>query len=294
MKAMEYTDASGDTSVLHALIDDHEWIGQQKFDGTRVLIDLSMQVAQTRKGTPLKHTAALQHMNAIWGELIQSEHMGRKVTLDGELIVSTGEYHVFDLILHEQPHATLVERLAALASFFAAAESHTTLSKVRRVRTAISQSHKIRLIQQAEEIGCEGVMLKRLDGIYEHGERVDHGLKFKFVKTAEVVVTATTQEPLSAKLAVYARDEDGLLELRQVGGASLIGKGRIVPGDVVEVNYLYWTGTRLYQPRIMRKRADKWALDCKIEQLPEYSRDTVVVKDEHRDHRTTTRNDTEE
>ena len=63
-----------------------------------------------------------------------------------------------------------------------------------------------------------------------------------------------------------------------VGAASLIGKDlTIEPGDVVEVNYLYWTGDALVQPRIVRKRLpeEKVAEQCTLDQLPVYSRVAV-------------------
>ncbi|QGZ16658.1 DNA ligase [Microbacterium phage Dewdrop] len=63
-----------------------------------------------------------------------------------------------------------------------------------------------------------------------------------------------------------------------VGAASLIGKDLTIDvGDVVEVNYLYWGGDALVQPRIVRKRLpeEKPADDCWIDQIPAYSRRAV-------------------
>jgi len=67
-------------------------------------------------------------------------------------------------------------------------------------------------------------------------------------------------------------------KLLPIGAASLIGKDlTIEEGDVVEVNYLYWTGDALVQPRIMRKRLaeEKLADHCTIDQLPVYTKRMV-------------------
>lgn len=63
-----------------------------------------------------------------------------------------------------------------------------------------------------------------------------------------------------------------------IGAASLIGKDHSIGvGSVVEINYLYWTGEGVIQPRIMRKRREeeKLAKDCTIDQLPAYSKAQV-------------------
>ena len=67
-------------------------------------------------------------------------------------------------------------------------------------------------------------------------------------------------------------------ELLPVGAASLIGKElTIAEKSIVEVNYLYWTGDALVQPRIVRERTldEKKHEECNLEQLPEYSRVAV-------------------
>lgn len=272
MKAMEFTDASGDEELMIKLARDGEWVFQQKFDGTRVLVNLATGRAMSRRGETLKHSAAVRHMPRIWEDLEAAGLLGKEVTLDGELIVSTGEYIVFDLYFHRTPQATTISRLGALHGAF---KNMPESSKVKKVRTALSSDQKFTLMAEIRSSGAEGFMAKHINGKYESGERVRHGLKFKSVKTADLVVTATSKSPHSATLAAYQRDEDGNLELVTVGGASLIGKGPIRPGDVVEVSYLYWTGLRLYQPRIVGRRADKRELDCFVDQFPEYSRAVV-------------------
>ena len=69
MRGMEYRDYSGDALAREEALYSAEWVMQQKFDGTRALIDLeTLQVTQ-RNGKPLKHTAATQHIPAILQDL---------------------------------------------------------------------------------------------------------------------------------------------------------------------------------------------------------------------------------
>lgn len=66
--------------------------------------------------------------------------------------------------------------------------------------------------------------------------------------------------------------------LLPVGNASLIGKELTIDvGSVVEVNYLYWTGDAMVQPRIVRERFDKGASECNLAQFPEYTRTVVTL-----------------
>src|SRR5699024_2813880 len=128
---------------------------------------------------------------------------------------------------------------------------------------------KIKALSLLRNAGVEGMMLKQIDSVYEVGTRVKSCHKFKFVKSADVIVTETKTSPMSASFAVYGHDG----KLVPVGACSMIGKPHVERGDVIEVNYLFWTGTNLYQPRMMRKRTDKAARDCHLDQLPEYSRE---------------------
>ena len=130
-------------------------------------------------------------------------------------------------------------------------------------------------------------MLKSLDAGYSPGERVDHSVKLKFVKSADVVVLTVNRPDakhgsatfgvVSGPWSKWEHDEFiGGVGYRTVGGCSLIGKPEVVPGDVIEVNYLYWTGEALYQPRMMQVRIDKDPAECLVAQFPIYTREVLA------------------
>ena len=262
MKGMEYRDYSGDALAREEALYSAEWVMQQKFDGTRALIDLeTLQVTQ-RNGKPLKHTAATQHIPAILQDLSDIGVSGTaNIVLDGELMIDTGIYYVFDVVRTSSPADTLETRLES------GLEQLPAGRVVRPVRTARTLESKRALVAACAD--REGVVAKRLDGRYEPGVRVDHVRKFKNVHRAELIVMSTSTSPLSAGMGVWTRNGP-----HTVTRASLIGKDpMIAPGDVVEVEYLAWTGVSLLQPRIVRRRPDKTAEDCTLGQFTTYSRE---------------------
>lgn len=264
MQAMEYTDVSG--MDISELLVDNRWVAQQKYDGTRVLLHLGTGDALTRKGTPLKFAAANQHLDSIRADLKRVGLLGNQnVYLDGEMIVESGTYYLFDVFDPTDPTMTYQDRLAWLHSI------NLDGTNIKIVATWWGDS-KIKALSLLRNAGVEGMMLKQIDSVYEVGARVKSCHKFKFVKSADVIVTETKTSPMSASFAVYGHDG----KLVPVGACSMIGKPHVERGDVIEVNYLFWTGTNLYQPRMMRKRTDKAARDCHLDQLPTYSREEVV------------------
>jgi hypothetical protein len=106
--------------------------------------------------------------------------------------------------------------------------------------------------------------MKRQDSSYCSDMRVDHCLKYKVTHTIDcVVIERNGGDHLNATLAVF----DGK-DLVTIGNTSMIGKPDVALMEVVEVRYLYaGANGRLVQPTVLRKRTDKPAEDCTIDQL---------------------------
>lgn len=258
----------GSEQELAELVASDDWVVEQKMDGTRTLINLT---AEGIDWNGLAHSAATQWFPRIEQALSLFKLSGDdSIWLDGEIMIHTGEYRVFDAPyvkvggrIWNRMDASFAERrrtLEAMAIFFA--------EPVAMVEQARGFIDKVDLIQRVREAGGEGVVLKNLDGTYQPGWRVTTQLKYQFTKRADLVVME--RKPNSATLGVY---RDG--ELVQVGACSMIGKPDAQPGDVIELMYLYWTGSSLYQPRMVRIREDKAAFDCTFEQFEAYSREVV-------------------
>ncbi len=272
-----------DEREVDRYIHDTSWVMQQKHDGTRVLavIDSGGVRYFQRGGKALAHTAATQHLAALTQALEPLVMPGSAdaVVLDGEIIIGTGHYYVFDV-----PDggalpmgATVAQRLEVLAHL----DNHWAsfpITPVRAVRTARTAQDKAEMFERARRAGVEGVMVKRLDSPYEPGKRVKHSLKIKFVKTADVVVTNVNRGRNEAGREIGSI-EFGIPtagEVTVLGTCSVIGKEHVEPGDVIEVAYLYRADTGgLVQPRMVRRREDKPGSDCNWDQFPLYSREVI-------------------
>lgn len=263
MKGMEYTDRSGDAATLERIYRNDEWALQQKMDGTRTLIHLETLTITQRNGNPLKHTAATQWIPHILHDLSDLELSGTANTiLDCELMIENGQLWVFDVIDPWRLHEPMIDRARVL-------EMLPVGNHLNVVSTAWTEQEKRSLVEKCAD--REGVVAKHILAPYSPGKRVEHVLKFKNIHTGMLTVTRLSEQPLSAQLGILTDDGP-----HTVANASMIGKDPTIrPGDVVEVNYLNWTGTSLIQPRIVRKRADKNPEDCTIEQFSTYSREAI-------------------
>lgn len=290
--AMTYTDVNVDQ--IDNLIMDPNVVFEQKFDGTFVMAviktDEPIRFLQ-RGGKVLAHTAATQHLDRLRPTLqaMVGSTPGELVVC-GELIVSSGEYILFDVpyarfgglevVRPSDPYYRRRTWLQAVDVAELVKDSKVLISLVAETRR-----QKFDLANAVRDKGGEGLMAKNAMHLYEPGKRSKSAVKLKFIKTADVVVTAVDRPDAkhgSFKLGAWTVPRDivhaSTVKLIDVGGASAIGKDETIQvGDVVEVTYLYWTGQSLYQPRVMRKRTDKIASECTVDQFPEYSRATIQL-----------------
>lgn len=250
--SMEYDSESYKRRLLDPL-----WWAEQKFDGHRLILRATADGIETttRNGTP--YSKGLP--KGMHGPYPPGEWM-----LDGELVDDT--YHVFDLLhiptgdLRSEPLET---RRMLLEAAFDAATWPPAFQLAKVARTLVE---KQALVESCKTNAAEGVMLKHKVGLYTSGRSVNFA-KVKFTETADCVVSELSRNGKEALgLAMLDMASGKFVE---VGACSWIGKDKSVQvGDVVEVKYLYLGANgRLYQPRFLRKRTDKGALECTTDQL---------------------------
>ena len=321
MKPMKLTDVGIEPATLERLFTDPEYVMQQKHDGARMVTGWDGKTLFfTNDGvSPIKFSAAKLRLPALEDQLrpFLMAQGAAVAVFDGELIIETGQYIVFDLVSLSFSDGTRVVssgdplslRLAALESFL-----EGELELVFPTPTAYTEEAKRVMWLNINLANVEGAVSKWLPSLYYPGTRTKEWVKHKLVKTADVVVTEVSRtfkpngvvETGSAELAVKIEfdhtpwtdgkrwisglERDAFPEKKRetftmqprawlpIGSASLIGKDLTIDvGDVVEIAYLYWTGEAPIQPRIMRKRDDKLAVDCDLGQFPEYSRAVVQL-----------------
>lgn len=301
MKMLTTEQANEDVEFLL----ESNWMLQQKMDGTRAFIKIKYdEISESwditwlsSNGSPLKHAAAKLHFYDVERSLIENFHLHGPLTvkkgetpvrrvvleavLDAELIIDTGALYVFDLPwlridvdgeerLAVTPGTRAETRLEELEETLNIRPNFGTVRSLYRW----TGEGKREALQSLIEAGVEGAVFKHPNGPYavEPKKRTRDQLKFKFVKDADVVVLERDRGgKTSAILGVI--NNAGVF--REVGSCSMIGKPDAQPGDVIEVQYLYWTGAGMIQPRMTRIRHDKDAGECFLDQFPEYSREAV-------------------
>lgn len=270
------------------LIDDAEWVAEQKMDGTRCMVEVTDAGIEfySGNGGRLTHSAAAVHFGKIERAFEMFHLVGGRGTFDGELVHYTGIFWIFDMpemrgvitdgqdLEYRRGVLEVVDRVLA----------HDVVRLIPQARTTEEKRH---LWDTVEREGGEGVVFKRRSVGYLAGVKHGGALKIKFRKSCEAVVHERNinggcnarlrmlDPTVSEREAIHI---DGLGRWRLVGGCSMIGKPDAQPGDVVEVGYLYATeASQLYQPSLWSVRYDKFHADCTVDQLRIVRRDLAVT-----------------
>jgi len=260
------------SETVDALMSDPAWVAQYKYDGDRVVIEVKDGdiTVLNRHGEAKIRNVGPAHL-LPFGAL----HSGRWV-FDGEVVGRT--LVLFDLLAATNGQTTwtrekttfqiryqilclVAEVLGIAESAIAADDAAVVLAPV-----ALSTVEKALFLETAIAERREGIILRHLDGAYESGRRSTTVIKHKLIRDADVIITGIHAIKQSAMLSVFDKNSD----LIEIGAASTIGKGPVAIDDVWVVTYLYVTDPlhpRLFQPRLVRSRTDKAAINCTIEQF---------------------------
>jgi ATP-dependent DNA ligase len=254
------------TDVERFLTDD-EYAAEIKLDGHRVLIVLTEGVL-TVIG---KDGQASQHLTRFKTGKHKAEldKLGnRTLAFDGELM-GDGVLFIFDMPSFDGGRVKFgfadawQVRHAALNMIFKAWAPDP--SCFRLLPSAETTEDKLALLESQRVNLGEGIVIKRKAAPYKPGQRVASCcMKAKFVKTAECIVTELNRDGKTNAVLSVIRDG----KLIEVGSCSMIGKGKVRVGEIVEVLYLYLgPGDKLVQPRFVKIRTDKPHAECTFDQL---------------------------
>lgn len=289
-KIMKLTDVGSDELIVLKYIENDDWVLQQKFDGTRIQMqwdEPSAEIFWSNNGIdPVGHAAAKLKLPALEAVLRPYIDGARSLILEGELLIRTGEFVLWDLLI-ENDNRPWLDRHNHLGKFFGATVGFDH-PLIRATPTASTREEKAVLWERIKEAGVEGAVSKLITSTYVPGIRSKEWVKHKLVKSADVVVLSADRTFKPDSMVVHKGSAGlGIFvngELKKFTAASLIGKDlTIEPGDVVEINYLYLEpGGAPVQPRIVCKRwdaatrdGDKLPEDCDLAQFPAYSREVV-------------------
>lgn len=268
-------------SVVTSAMADPNWVAQYKYDGDRVVIEVTNGEIRVlnRQGQEKTKNVGHSHLHPF-----TALYTGRWI-FDGEVVGRT--LVIFDLIFASDWVSTWVDeqtsfrdRYTALGliataldinfSTHAAPEAAVVLAP-----RAINTEEKFDFLTTAIKEQREGIILRHNDAPYESGRRSTTLIKHKLIKDADVIVTALHATKDSATLSVYGPND----QLIEVGAASTIGKGSVAVGDIWVVTFLYVTDPahpRLFQPRLVNKRGDKSAAECLLSQFADAGTNKLV------------------
>jgi bifunctional non-homologous end joining protein LigD len=252
-------------SELDALFKDPGVIAQQKYDGVRLLVHMkSPPVATNRSGE-------IADLDPVVAKALAC--LPPETVIDGELLSTPKgpSYWVFDLLQHGSTDLRTQGYLQRYAQLQALAKGFAGL--INLVATSQTEAEKRSLFSTLEKARAEGVVFKKANSPYSPGRPASGGnqLKFKFVKSADVIITSNAGNAYQMVLW------DGASE-RQVGKvfagttneSRKIIDAKLSAGErpVAEVRYLYATDDlNLFQPVFAQLREDKDSSQCTMSQL---------------------------
>lgn len=245
-----------------------DWALEEKFDGDRLLIhfiDSDTVRAYSRQGNEVV-VPRIKTARSVLEFKPLPKNNGVTI-LDGE-VMPDGTFHLFDIPLllgQEIKNLPYSKRRDILTK---------TFSAIRQPGFVLVESitdPKLKR-QKAVEIhaaGGEGVMFKSLTSTYRFDHRSNEWLKWKFYKTASVIIMEMQREGKDEAVTIGVF-KDG--NIQEISGCKIPWRYQqefgITAGDVIEVRYLNFTkDDKLIQPVFLKKRNDVNSKECTIETL---------------------------
>lgn len=247
-----------DKDTLETLMEDDQWVMQEKMDGVRLLIQKKDEKFTGYSRTGREVAVPQNIMEALKLTIINDTFL-----IDGELVGDV--YYAFDLLetsanWRDNHYTSRREQLVSILKY-------DTRPCVVCLKYYIGEKEKFHEFHSIKERGGEGVVFKKQWGKYTVGRPASGGdyLKYKFYKTCSAIVT-TINDKRSVGLSCF----ESVCKLVSVGNCT-IPPNYSVPeiGSVVEVRYLYarLPSHALFQPTYLGVRLDIGSGECGLSQL---------------------------
>jgi ATP-dependent DNA ligase len=258
-------DLSLEAAMSRYLLDPN-WVWQEKHNGDRRLITKQGNSIEdfNRKGEPGK--GLTQRIR----QLLQS-HPLHKFIIDCEYVMAEDRLYIFDMLIAGDdmivmsPYGT---RLSYLHSNFDGYHAD-----IQPIKSATKADEKRAMKEMLEAAFAEGFVVKDLNAPYRPSNQAGtlrYNYRVKFWKTLDAVVIGDSTKVVdghlrdSVRLGLYMPDGT----LKDICGATKKSRYNLKSGDVVEVKYLYGTGTwDIVQIDILHLRDDKSPKQCTIDQI---------------------------
>lgn len=261
-----------DRDAAVALIDNDDWVMEEKMDGKRIAVAISPSEVRISNKSARACTMPMPIVTAIQA-LKSFEYVGPVlyVEADGELVGD--KYYVFDIFaidgsdLRQLPYETRAAHYAKLIGRNKALAGGV-FDAIEAVETFYGTAAKRAAFELIEGRNGEGVVFKRRDMVYTPGRPNSGGpaLKFKFKESSTAICLGDSSDgKRSIRLGLLSSD----------GAMVNVGKVTVPPNqpvpkpdDLVEVQYLYkFENGSLFQPVLLGIRDDQNRADCTLSQV---------------------------
>lgn len=242
--------------LLNELLEDDDWVMQEKHDGWRTMInkqDKSVS-ASNKKGLSV----------AIPQSIVDSfSQLSVNALFDGELINET--YYIFDLLMLNGENLrgkSVVERLEILASISEVASMVTPT-----YYTTHDKKEQFAKLKNNKKSKKEGVVFKKKNAKYVAGRPASGGnqLKYKFMEESTMMVISHNDSKRSIGVGVYDENQ----KMVPLGNVTIYTNQAIPKiGAIVEIRYMHcFEGGSIYVSSLKCERPDQDASDCVLSQI---------------------------
>lgn len=247
-------------------LDDPNWVWEEKWNGDRRLVTKEGDAIRdfNRKGEPGK---------GLSPEIIAAlkKHPLPRFIIDCEFVRDFNQLVIFDMLIAGDEMVAmnpLVERQAHFHKHFDGFSNY-----VQPIFSAVTPEEKMELVRRLLREHAEGFVVKNLSASYRQsnkGGTLRYNFRVKFWKTLDAVVLGDSTKVVeghlrdSVRLGLYMPDGT----LKDICGATKKSRYELHKGDVVEIKYLYGTGTfDIVQIDILHLRDDKSPQQCTVDQI---------------------------
>ena len=252
-----------DADVKRFMLDSNS-VWQEKHNGDRRLIAKNgNEITDFNRNGERGKGLSPQIINAL------RKHPAHQFVIDVEYVMAFEKIIIFDVLhIGDEPVVALPysTRLSYLHSNFDGFHAD-----VLPIKSAVTPQDKLALIAEIKSYNGEGFVMKDLRAPYRPSDNDQRwNYRYKFWKTLDAVVLGDSEKVVAGKkrdsvrLGLYMADGT----LKDICGATKKSWAALKPGDVVEVKYLYGTGTLdIVQIDILHQRSDKAARLCTVDQI---------------------------
>lgn len=246
-----------DEEEAQKYIENDIWCAQEKMDGKHIIVKKQADTLNIANKQGLETTLP----KAIETAIIDC-FSGKAIVIDGEHIGM--KFWLFDILeyegidLRQYSYRSRYEKLIELLP-----APYRNILHV--VKAHFGTDTKASFFATMKSEGYEGVVFKKSDAIFREGRPEEGGdmVKCKFWKTVSAVVDE--QDTGKSSFISYVFDGDKRVYL---GHCSALGKRMPLPGEVVEIRYLYaYKGGKLVQQVLLEVRDDVDPKECTVKQL---------------------------